>query len=373
MDRLKSISRVIIIPISLCLICYLFIFGKFLFPIQHFYGQILSYLILSSIIVLLIKIVFKRNIKEYFFKTNNNGRKSILKMIPFLLGLFIGIAANSTIIALSIWFSFRTQSMAGKSEYTNQEMIILACFLTPFFEELFFRGFIQYIIHLFFKNRSNQKGQFWYPIIVTSLAFSFLHLLYIFSLGAFQVISIALLAFIIGLFTGVLRTKYNNILYCVRFHTGINISGLIFFPMLIFFGIIGNSEIKKLHKINDTYKFDLNNDVDFRNDLTNYFDNTFELDDIYKHSRIHCFIPYSIKCDKNGNITKIEYDTVSTRIRHYNFSKSGLEKSALLTLQSLKKFIPKKGMTKDTTVQYCVYIYNPGNIQIVKKHSSKCN
>ena len=361
MNKLRTSNRVIVILISLCLICYLFIFGKFLFPFRHFYGQILSYLILSFIIVLLIKFVFKLNIKEYLFKTNRKEQKSILKMIPFLFGLFIGIATNSMFIALSIGLSYGSQSMAGKSEYTYQEGLILACFLAPFFEELFFRGFFQYLIQLFFKNRSNQKEQFWYPIIVTSLAFSFFHLIYIFSLGAFQVIWIALLAFIIGLFTGVLRTKYNNILYCVRFHMGINISGLIYFPMLIFFGIIGSSEIKKLHKINTIYNFDLNNDVDFRKDLTNYFDNTFELNNIQKNSKIHCFIPYSIKCDNNGNITKIEYDTVYARINHYKFSKLGLEKSALLTLQSLKKFMPKKGMKKDTTIQYCVYIYNPSN------------
>ena len=361
MNKLRNSNRVIVILISLCLICYLFVFGKFLFPFRHFYGQILSYLILSFIIVLLIKIVFKLNIKEYFFKTNKKEQKSILKMIPFLFGLFIGIATNSMFIALSIGLSYGSQSMAGKSEYTYPEGLILACFLAPFFEELFFRGFFQYLIKLFFVNRSNQKEQFWYPIIVTSLAFSFFHLIYIFSLGAFQAIWIALLAFIIGLFTGVLRTKYNNILYCVRFHMGINISGLIYFPMLIFFGIIGSSEIKKLHKINTIYNFDLNNDVDFRKDLTNYFDNTFELNTMQKNSKIHCFIPYSIKCDNNGNITKIEFDTVYARINHYKFSKLGLEKSALLTLQSLKKFMPKKGMKKDTTIQYCVYIYNPCN------------
>lgn len=361
MNKLKTSNRVIVILISLCLICYLFIYGKFLFPFRYFYGQILSYLILSFIIVLLIKFVFKLNIKEYFFKTNKKEQKSILKKIPFLFGLFIGIAANSMFIALSIRLSYGTKNMLWKSGYSYQEGIILACFLGPIFEELFFRGFFQYLIQLFFKNRSNQKEQFWYPIIITSLAFSFVHLIYIFSLGTFQVIMIALLAFINGLFTGTLRTKYNNILYCVRFHMGVNISGLIFFPMLIFFGIIGSSEIKKLHKINATYKFNLNNDVDFRKDLNNYFDNTFELNDIQKHSKIHCFIPYSIKCDKNGNITKIEYDTVYARINHYKFSKLGLEKSALLTLQSLKKFIPKKGMKKDTTIQYCVYIYNPGN------------
>jgi hypothetical protein len=207
--------------------------------------------------------------------------------------------------------------MAGKSEYTYQEGIILACFLAPFFEELFFRGLIQYLIQLFFKNRSNQKEQFWYPIIVTSLAFSFVHLIiYIFFLSAFQAISIALLAFIIGMFTGVLRTTYNNILYCVRFHMGINISGLIFFPILIFFGIIGSSEIKKLHKINAIYNFDLNNNVEFQKDLTDYFENNFELNNIQKNSKIHCWIPYSIKCDKNGNITKIEYDTAYARIIH---------------------------------------------------------
>jgi len=344
------------IALIIGIVCISIIFGgSRLLPISFFYATIVSYIGCLLLIILALKYLLGINLKDHFLKVTNENEGSFLKKFPFLSGLAI-------CFLYSLIFIFIKKSgfniILGDKNINPIGKVFLVVICAPVIEEVLFRGYIQDLIKSRFFPHHKKNITFWYPIAITSFIFAILHLCYLHTVSSLQLIFIIILALSIGLLSGFLRSKYGHIKYSIKVHIGANLGGMLVIPIALLIGILDMSEYKEMTKGMETYQFDMNKDAVFTNDLSRFFASEFVLNKTAKKMEINCWIPFLIHCDKNGNIIDVRFDTIQAKRLNYKYSNLGLEKDALKTLSKLPKFIPKKGMIKDTTIKHTFYVYH---------------
>ncbi|HNX44186.1 MAG TPA: type II CAAX endopeptidase family protein [Bacteroidales bacterium] len=355
MNDFKTRNYIALIVGFVCILVILF--GHRLLPVGFFYAEMVSYLVCLTLIILVLRFVLGLSLRDHFFSYADTGEGSLLKKFPLLSGLLLSLLLNLTFLLIG---KSGFNNLLGGRDMNLFQNIFLVVAGAPVIEEVLFRGYIQDLIKAGFFSRQNRNVTTWFPIVITSLIFAALHLFYLGTAAPLQLVFIVMLALSIGLLSGFLRSKYHHIKYSVKLHIGANLGGVLVIPVALLAGIIGKPEFQEMTKTKEACQFDMNNNAAFSEDLSQFFSSELKLNDAAEKTAINCWIPCLIHCDKNGNILSVSLDTAQAKRSGYDCQTPGIEEDALKTLKKLPKFVPAKGMTKDTTIQHTFYVYNPG-------------
>lgn len=273
MKKHTNILTVIFIVIFLLL----FWGSNYLESIIKNYGfKFMGILILAFLILFAIGATWFLYRKEWYnvlgLKTKHITAKVILK--SFAVGLLINLIC-SIIVNVVYFLIFKEMPLSLLGELGNTLKIIpIALLLAPLTEELLFRGFIQGLWQKLYGNK--EKTPIKLIIVVTALLFTISHFGFLFNVTVKQFLITLIPLFIIALYLGWLRHKYQSIIPSMFAHFGAN-SAMVITPIIVMiFFMIGVSpstsfgEIRRQQEvsryINDTipYNFDPNDTSEWK-------------------------------------------------------------------------------------------------------------
>ena len=258
----------------------LFFFG-YLFSRYFQYYQIkflkilFSPLIFLPLIAAYILFFTFRHYKEEWRKVLGLSKKNITKKInkrAFGVGLLISVVMNTLIVTVIVLFNLPVSNLYG--EISLSVLIVAATIITPFAEEIMFRGFIQGSLtrkHVL----AGKKKQIRNITIIVAFLFTIAHFHYIIhSKSTILWLLLLIGIFISGLYLGHLRNKYQSIIPTIFAHFGFNMAmavmPLITMLMMPFLSDAFISEYRnKMNQVrytNDSvYNFDPNDCEEMRN------------------------------------------------------------------------------------------------------------
>lgn len=166
--------------------------------------------ILIILTLLLLPILVKKYKKQKLEEKIETSNKSIIKII--LIALFMAISLNLLFFLANNIFEFTNRY---DSTVTHISTIITTGLLAPILEEFIFRG----LIYNQLKKFNNKKTS----IVLATLIFAFFH---------FELSQI-IYTFIIGLYLTIVYEKTKSIKMSIMAHIIINVSTLLFIPIII--------------------------------------------------------------------------------------------------------------------------------------------
>ena len=225
----KNCSIIAIIVGCLFLMVYLFCYFFNCLPQVKFVG-LLFWIILFLYIFLTTYWLYKKKWRNVLgISTKDISLKIIFKSLG--CGLLASILINSLFIVILLVFNIPvTDSFGGKM--TLLELVFGAIIFAPITEEILFRGFIQGLLennHAIHRNKLNIKA----IIVITALLFTVSHVRFIVYNEPAQWMLSLIGIFIIGLYFGHLRNKYQSIIPSMFAHLGYNISMFLLIPIIL--------------------------------------------------------------------------------------------------------------------------------------------
>lgn len=165
---------------------------------------------------------------KYFLKTSFSDagfQKPMMKMkkSPIILsGLMLGVCTTALI------FFTPAKGMEWVRKLSLPEFLFVIVIWSSLAEEIFIRGLIQSFLTPF-KERSLSIGKFSinHSILVSALIFSGMHLSLIFmDIDPYTVVITLMATFLLGIFAGIFRERYQSILPALITHMMFNIGGI---------------------------------------------------------------------------------------------------------------------------------------------------
>jgi len=328
---------------------YLFL-GVSLF-IKYFHAIRFSDLIFWPVIFLYIFLatywLYKLEWKKVLGLSRENITKTIMKH-AFGKGLLLGAIVNILIILILIIFKAPI-SFPFNNKITYFEILFGAIVIAPIAEELMFRGFMQGILqknYLLNENRTRIK----IIIVITALLFTIAHVRYIVYTETLQWMFTLLGIFILSLYLGYLRNKYQSIIPSIFVHFGFNMNWIVAGPiiglMVVIFEPVGFGKFQQ--QINQS---------GFKNDSIYNFDPN-DWDVLYEAQRKFFafnnpphpeFKPYIVKgrtvsimiyydIDTCGMISNMRIDSGNTKFQTYTSYE--IEKEAFRLVESFPQHQP---------------------------------
>jgi len=299
-------------------------------------------------------------------KTNDITRKILLKV--FTTALVINIIGSGTVfVVYFLIFKEMPLSLLGDN-LDPLKLLSVALIVAPLTEEILFRGFIQGMWQNLYRDKEKTPSKL--IITVTALLFTVSHFHFLFNITLKQFLLFTIPLFIIALYMGWLRQKYQSIIPSIVAHLGFN-SALIVAPLIgiIFYAISPThkvSEIRRQMEVaqykNDTipYNFDPNDLVEWEKSYKKF--SVLERprsEEIAKHIKGYSFsITVNFIIDTCGYVDNVhvsEWDE-SHYVKEYGYD---LTKDAIRCIESLPQCKPYvvdgKKVEKKMTVQVPFY------------------
>ena len=353
--NLKSWNIVAIVIGCLFLSVYLLHYLYSYLPQIRFFG-----IIFWVTIVLYIFLTTYWLYKEEWRNVLGLSQKNItakIKWKSFRTGFFISLIFNGIILIILLVFKLRSSQTFG-DDMTFFDLFLSVVIVAPIAEEIFFRGFLQGFLE---KNYglNEKRRNIRIIIILIALLFSMAHIRYIIYGETVQWILILTGIFIMGLYLGYLRNKYQSIVPGIFAHFGFNTVMFVVGPILIIFVSVfqpdGWGKLKqKMNQMefkNDSiYNFDPNDhDILFKAQQKFFAFHNPPHPEFKQHIKegrcavVHFY--YDI--DTNGFITNIRLDSLNL----HDFTGSEVAEAALRLVESFPQHKPyiKDGKKADTT------------------------
>jgi len=166
-------------------------------------------------------------------KTKGITKKVIWQAIG--IGLLLGCISN--IFIMQVYpLIFKEQPL---SPFKVDNILVFSFFifiLAPLIEELLFRGFIQGLWQKLYKNKERNPVKL--IIVITALLFAISHFGFLFNITVKQFLIIAIFIFIVALYMGWLRYKYQSIVPSICAHFGFNLSNVVIRVFLIIISLV---------------------------------------------------------------------------------------------------------------------------------------
>jgi len=195
--------------------CYQINFLKILFSPLIFLPLIAAYILFFTFRC------YKKEWRDILGLSKKDITKKVIKR-AFGIGLLISVVMNTVIIIVIVLFNLPVSNLYG--EITLSVLIVAATLITPFAEEIMFRGFIQGILTRKYI-LAGKKKQIRNIIIIVAFLFTVAHFHYIINSKSTILWLLLLIGiFISGLYLGHLRNKYQSILPTIFAHFGFNMA-----------------------------------------------------------------------------------------------------------------------------------------------------
>ncbi|MCL2510539.1 MAG: CPBP family intramembrane metalloprotease [Bacteroidales bacterium] len=254
--------------------------------------------------------------KEWFqvlgLKTKGITPKIIWKSIG--MGLLINLVCT-IIISVVYLLIFKERSLTPFEENINPvKLIFLALIFALLTEELLFRGFIHGLWQKLYSNQEKTPTK--RIIAVTALLFAISHFGFLFNITVKQFALTAISIFIVALYMGWLRHKYQSIIPSIFAHFGCNFAMIILPIIMLVFTVVSPNSLSEIRweaemaqYKNDTipYNFDPNDMDEWKRSYEKFAVlERSRSEEITKHLKgEHISLPVHFKIDTCGYIHSV--------------------------------------------------------------------
>ena len=280
-------------------------------------------------------------------KTKGITKKIIWKAIG--TGLLLGCICI-IFIQIVYLFVFKEQLLPLVNKVNNTLIYsLLILILAPLAEELLFRGFIQGLWQKLYRNK--EKNPVKLIIVITALLFTISHFEFLFNVTVRQFALTIIFIFILALYMGWLRHKYQSIVPSIFAHFGFNLSNVVAPILWLIMLLVGpavllheaNMQIERSQYENDTipYNFDPNNKDEWKRSYKKFSvlekQQPPEITKRLRGRATNVVVNFTI--DTCGNIYNVHTDPGHDSILYEKFG-SGFSEEAVKFIQSLPQCKP---------------------------------
>jgi membrane protease YdiL (CAAX protease family) len=263
MENINKKFWSIVAIIICCLILGVFLVFSYIYQIR--YQDFIFWPIMFAYIFLITYCLYKKEWRNTLGLSHEQITKNI-KFKAFGAGLLLSIITNLLILITLINTDIPLSQPFGKDQ-TFIGILLSAIIIAPITEEILFRGFMQGVLQ---KNFSSNGNKFNDRIIIVMIAvlFSIAHVRYIVYTETVQWVLSLCGIFIVGIYLGYLRNKYQSVIPSIYAHFGYNIAFVVVAPILLIFLSVFQpngwgkltQKMNQMEFTNDSiYNFDRNN------------------------------------------------------------------------------------------------------------------
>jgi len=298
-------------------------------------------------------------------KTKGINAKIIWK--SFAVGLLINLICG-IVVNIVYYLIFKEMPLNPLGEFGNTLIILpLALIWAPLTEELLFRGFIQGLWQRLYSNQEKMPTK--RIIVITALLFAISHFGFLFNISVKQFLFNACSIFIVALYMGWLRYKYQSIIPSMFAHFGCN-SAMVVAPIIgLVFAVGFSGSFSEMHRqqevlpyINDTipYNFDPNDMDEWQKSYKKFVIlERPRSEEAVKHLKgISTNIYVFFTIDTCGNVYNVHAPDSAYYIKEYGYNYAEDAINVIKSLPQCKPYITNgKKVEKEMSVSVPLYPY----------------
>ena len=199
--------------------------------------------------------LYKKEWRNVLGLTKNNITKKIIYK-SFKMGLLMSIIVNVIIFIVLFIFNIPLTNLYG-NDISIFELLFLAIIIAPVTEEIFFRGFLQGVLAKNYAVEKNKRNII-IIVLIPSLLFTVAHYHYIINTEILHWVLLFIGVFILSLYSGYLRNKYQSVIPSIFAHFGFNSAIVIAAPIFVIMLVLLPNGLGQFKQIT--------NQIGFKND-----------------------------------------------------------------------------------------------------------